>query len=129
MPQTTFFCDFTLSTVFCCNGANQWITLHNSITNLLFKCAKHARLGDVDMERIVGTTQHRPGDVRVKTTTHGWKAAEGKKLLMDTTICSAVCDTNVVVCAAEVGGGAAAAAVEEALTNGGKYRTSNYTIR
>jgi hypothetical protein len=107
------FGDFTLSTVFSCKGANQWITMHNAVTSFLFKCAKQARLGDVDMEQIVSTSRHRPGDVRVKTTTHGWKAAEGEKLLMDATICSAVCDTNVVACAADVGGGAAAAAEDK----------------
>jgi hypothetical protein len=107
------FGDFTLSTVFSCKGANQWITMHNAVTSFLFKCAKQARLGDVDMEKIVSTSRHRPGDVRVKTTMHGWKAAEGKKLLMDATICSAVCDTNVDACAADVGGGAAAAAEDK----------------
>jgi hypothetical protein len=41
------------------------------------------------MEKIVSTSLHRPGDVRIKSTTHGWKDAEGKKLLMEPTVCSA----------------------------------------
>jgi hypothetical protein len=74
------FGDFTLSTVFCMKGANQWISLHNAIARFLFRCAKQARLGDVDMEKIVvSTSHHRPaGDVRVKSTTHGWKDAEAR---------------------------------------------------
>jgi hypothetical protein len=63
----------------------QWNALHNAIKHFIYKCGKHARI-ELAMEKGVGVTRHRPGDVRVKGGGHGWKAAHGNFLLMDVTV-------------------------------------------
>jgi hypothetical protein len=99
--------DFTLS-VFNTTGANQWTDMHEQIKHFFFRAAKQAGLGSVTMEKRAdgARTRHRPGDVRIGTTLHGWKVATGRSLLIDVTTISAVCDMWVSACAEEAGAGA-----------------------
>jgi hypothetical protein len=101
--------DFTLS-VYTGKGAEWWV-LHEQLKEFFYRCAKRARLGDVGLEGRgdPSKSDERPGDVRIGST-HGWRAATGKELLLDITTADAVCKTYVELCAARAGAAAAAKA-------------------
>jgi hypothetical protein len=113
--------DFTLS-VYTGKGAEWWV-LHEQLKEFFYRCAKRARLGDVGLEGRGDTSKsdERPGDVRIGST-HGWRAATGKELLLDVTTADAVCKTYVELCAAREG----AAAAEKVKEKRNKYK---HTLR
>ena len=78
--------------------------------------AKQAGIGSVTVEKRAdyATTRHRPGDVRIGSTRHGWKVASGKGLLLDVTTINAICATWRALCAAEAGAGAKQAMKDKA---------------
>ena len=99
--------DFTLST-FNAPGQAQWTDLHEAIKNFFYKAARQAGITSVTREKRadLSTTDHRPGDLKIGSTRHGWKAARGKTLLIDFATISAVCAEWVDKSADTVGGGA-----------------------
>jgi hypothetical protein len=107
--------DFTLPP-FCAKGANQWTELHDIIKEFFAKVAKQAGIGSVTVEKRAdyATTRHRPGDVRIGSTRHGWKVASGKGLLLDVTTINAICASWRALCAAEAGAGAKQAMKDKA---------------
>ena len=99
--------DFTLSTFNIAHAA-QWLNWHEDEKLFWYNTAKQAGITGVTQEKHVkGKQKIRPGDVGITSTTHGWKAAEGKGLLLDVAHASAVCGQWVAKCAKEAGGGAA----------------------
>ena len=100
--------DFTLST-FNITHAQQWFSWHEDDKQYWASTAKQAGITGITMEkRVPGKKRIRPGDVGISSTNHGWKAAEGKGLLLDAAHVSAVCALWVDKCAEVPGGGAAA---------------------
>jgi hypothetical protein len=108
------FGDFLLS-VFHAEGQSQWNELHEEIKNFFYRAAKQAGITSVTRETRadLSGSRRRPGDVKIGSTRHGWRAAVGKTLLIDVTTISAVCATWVAKCAAAVGGGGKGAAADK----------------
>jgi hypothetical protein len=108
------FGDFLLS-VFHAAGQSQWNELHEEIKNFFYRAAKQAGITSVTREKRadLSGSRRRPGDVKIGSTRHGWRAAVGKTLLIDVTTISAVCATWVAKCAAAVGGGGKGAAADK----------------
>jgi hypothetical protein len=106
--------DFLLS-VFNAPGQAQWTDLHEEIKNFFYKTAKQAGITSVSKEKRADlcTTNHRPGDIKIGSTRHGWKAAAGKTLLIDFTTISSVCAKWVTQAATTIGGGASAKAANK----------------
>jgi hypothetical protein len=71
------------------------------------KQQKQAGITSVSTEKRadLATSLRRPGDVKIGSTRHGWKAAAGKTMLIDFTTVSSVCATWVALSAAAAGGG------------------------
>ena len=62
----------------------------------------------------LATSMRRPGDIKIGSTRHGWKAASGKTLLIiDFTTISSVCATCMALSSATAGGGGKQAAIEK----------------
>jgi len=116
--------DYLLS-VFNADKQNQWHDLHEQIKHFFFRCAKQVGITSVTMEKRADNapaeSRRRPGDIKIGSTMHGWKAAAGKTLLLDVTTVSAVCTTWAHKAAAAVGGAAKGAAdkkIVEVLASG-----------
>ena len=88
------FGDFTLS-VFGVEGAPQWFEFHEEVKYFFMKAAEQAGITSISKEERAdgATTMHRPGDIRIGSVRHGWKAADGKSLLISTSPTSAPCAT------------------------------------
>ncbi len=80
------FGDFLLS-VFSFEGQSQWSELHEEIKNFFYRAAKQAGITSVTRKKRadLSRSRRRPGDVKIGSTRHGWKAAVGKTLLIDVT--------------------------------------------
>ena len=113
-PTHDLFGDFTLSD-FRAVGQAQWIELHDEIKHFFFRAAKQAGITSVSTEKRadLATSMRRPGDIKIGSTRHGWKAASGKTLLIDVTTISSVCATWVAASSDAPGGGGKGAAAEK----------------
>jgi hypothetical protein len=113
-PTHDMYGDFTLSD-FRAVGQAQWLELHEEIKHFFFRAAKQAGVTSVTTEKRadLATSRRRPGDVKIGSTRHGWKAATGKTLLIDFTTISSVCATWAALSAATTGGGGKGAAAEK----------------
>jgi len=96
-------------------GQAQWLELHDEIKHFFFRAAKQAGITSVSTEKRadLATSMRRPGDIKIGSTRHGWKAASGKTLLIDFSTNSSVCATWVTLSAAVSGGGGKGAAAEK----------------
>jgi hypothetical protein len=93
-PTHDLYGDFTLSD-FRAVGQAQWVELHDEVKHFFFRAAKQAGITSVSKEKRadLATSMRRPGDIKIGSTRHGWKAASGKTLLIDFTTISSVCAT------------------------------------
>ena len=104
-------------------GQAQWLELHEEIKHFFLRAAKQAGITSVSTEKRadLATSMCRPGDIKIGSTRHGWKAASGKTLLIDVTTISSVCAAWVTLSAEATGGGgkeAAAAKSRDVLRSG-----------
>ena len=130
-PTHDLYGDFTLSD-FRVVGQAQWLELHEDIKHFFVRAAKQAGITSVTTEKRadLATTKRRPGDIRIGSTRHGWKAASGKTLLIDFTAISPVCATWVVASSATAGGGGKGAAEEKtrAVLNSGELSEDQHFL-
>jgi hypothetical protein len=130
-PTHDLFGDFTLSD-FRAVGQAQWIELHDEIKHFFFRAAKQAGITSVTTEKRAdqATTMCRPGDIKIGSTRHGWKAASGKTLLIDFTTISSVCATWVDASSGAPGGGGKGAAEEKtrAVLNSGELSEDQHFL-
>ena len=108
--------DYLIS-VFNAEGQNQWTDLHEEIKHFFYRCAKQAGITSVSREKRAdnapASSARRPGDIKIGSTRHGWKAAAGKTLLLDVTTASAVCKSHAYKVAAAAGAAAKQAAADK----------------
>jgi len=130
-PTHDMYGDFTLSD-FRAVGQAQWLELHEEIKHFFFRAAKQAGITSVTTEKRadLATSRRRPGDVKIGSTRHGWKAALGKTLLIDFTTISSVCATWTALSAAVTGGGGKGAAAEKtrAVLNSGELSENQHFL-
>ena len=130
-PTHDLYGDFTLSD-FRAVGQAQWLEMHEEIKHFFFRAAKQAGITSVTTEKRadLATSMRRPGDLKIGSTRHGWKAASGKTLLIDFTTISSVCATWVIQCSAASGGGGKGAAAEKtrAVLNSGELSEDQHFL-
>jgi hypothetical protein len=130
-PTHDLYGDFTLSD-FRAVGQAQWIELHEEIKHFFFRAAKQAGITSVSTEKRadLATSMRRPGDIKIGSTRHGWKAASGKTLLIDFTTVSSVCASWVAASsdAPGVGGKGAAAEKTRMVLNSGELSEDQHFL-
>ncbi len=79
-PTHDLYGDFTLSD-FRAVGQAQWLELHEEIKHFFLRAAKQAGITSVSTEKRadLATSMRRPGDIKIGSTRHGWKAASGRR--------------------------------------------------
>ena len=90
------------------------LELHEEIKHFFVRAANQAGINSVTTEKRadLATSRRRPGDIKIGSTRHGWKAASGKTPLIDVTTISPEGATWVATSSAAAGGGGKGAAEE-----------------